>query len=733
MTSYSSQGAPDYNLSGVLHFLQSEWRRYEHDRNTWAIERAELRARIALLEGERRSVENLKTDLLRRIKMLELALRQERTKLTPRATTPTNNVVKLPVGVKDAKGRAKSREYLQQCLQEIAYLTSNATLNPITQPSDPTNPDSASQPPRPQFHVLSSVAPAHEEKVAPTQPTESNAEAAISALTKDTELLHPTVDPPPPASDPSDDVMPVSNTQENLAVQQPDKVPDVQLWHPHGSFSSHLDAVRALVYDGSGEGLFTASDDCTIKYWRMLPTAVSQDDQSKPVAELLTTLRGHQAAEAVWGLTLFPSNGQEDMLLVSVSASGKIQLWKTREKEALPVLSWDYFGTEPAPEAEKECKTLPSIPVPTSVTNLADGKEQMAFQPPSDSQAQANMVVGHPTLPLIAAAHEDHYIHVYDIRANAYAPDFLDMRSNSVSGSPATLPMNPTIRFGNNLPAAIAGDTDIIPTAIVIKNIPFNIKREQLLHVIRDLGIPVPYAFNYHFDQGIFRGLAFANFHSPAEANEVVAALNGLEVSGRKLRVEYKKVLQAGEKERIEKEKALKRMQFPSFPDKERKKEKSPTTEHPTLHVQNAPMRGSSPVFGANAPQRSSDPVAGFTLPRIPLQDSGDPALDLNDGSTLEIYSRVLIFKDDRMRDELSFSKSLTPEERRVVHLVSEKLGLYHYTLGTGDDCYVLVTKTNMPHLNVPDLVTPQNAFSKLKPTHATIHNDLLTKNLCRI
>lgn len=77
---------PEYTHSGVMHFLQGEWRQYEHDRNAWAIERAELRvraclltqARIALLEGERRSVENLKTDLLRRIKMLEYALRQER-------------------------------------------------------------------------------------------------------------------------------------------------------------------------------------------------------------------------------------------------------------------------------------------------------------------------------------------------------------------------------------------------------------------------------------------------------------------------------------------------------------------------------------------------------------------------------------------------------------------------------------------------------------------------------
>ena len=39
-----------------------------------------------------------------------------------------------------------------------------------------------------------------------------------------------------------------------------------------------------------------------------------------------------------------------------------------------------------------------------------------------------------------------------------------------------------------------------------------------------------------------------------------MAALNGFDVQGRKLRVEYKKVLQAGEKERIEREKALRRM-----------------------------------------------------------------------------------------------------------------------------------------------------------------------------
>lgn len=46
--------------------------------NGWEIERAELRARVALLEGEKRSWEQAKTDLARRIRMLEWALKMER-------------------------------------------------------------------------------------------------------------------------------------------------------------------------------------------------------------------------------------------------------------------------------------------------------------------------------------------------------------------------------------------------------------------------------------------------------------------------------------------------------------------------------------------------------------------------------------------------------------------------------------------------------------------------------
>ncbi|CAE6530433.1 unnamed protein product [Rhizoctonia solani] len=197
----NGQGGPppngqDMSLATVLHYLQTEWRRYERERNEWEIERAEMRARIALLEGERRSFDNLKIDWTRRIKMLEYALKVERTKQVNQPATaqsnklaslrkeddpaplkegsgsssPRSEDIALPpearagapsgpgqpssrpqsiaglngltsqstanlLGTKmtgrDPKSRARSKEYLKQCLQEVNYLTSPQAVNPL--------------------------------------------------------------------------------------------------------------------------------------------------------------------------------------------------------------------------------------------------------------------------------------------------------------------------------------------------------------------------------------------------------------------------------------------------------------------------------------------------------------------------------------------------------------------------------------------------------------------------
>ncbi|KNC96640.1 uncharacterized protein SPPG_07853 [Spizellomyces punctatus DAOM BR117] len=187
----SATGVATYTLPGVLHFLQVEWRKFERERNEWEIERADLKARIALLEGERRGMENLRTDLMRRVKMLEYALRQERNKFTklrqekqtvspssedavaaatqPNAVTsgmsaPTENVPTLPEAVLSAPsnygtlnfsgggmgtllnfskgyGHVRSKEILKNYLREMSYLLTTSTTGGNVSPS--VNPKTA--------------------------------------------------------------------------------------------------------------------------------------------------------------------------------------------------------------------------------------------------------------------------------------------------------------------------------------------------------------------------------------------------------------------------------------------------------------------------------------------------------------------------------------------------------------------------------------------------------------
>jgi len=63
-----------------MRFLQIEWHNHERARNAWDIERAEMKAKIAKQEGELRSSKRLSEQLSRHVKMLEIALRNERSK-----------------------------------------------------------------------------------------------------------------------------------------------------------------------------------------------------------------------------------------------------------------------------------------------------------------------------------------------------------------------------------------------------------------------------------------------------------------------------------------------------------------------------------------------------------------------------------------------------------------------------------------------------------------------------
>uniref|UniRef100_G3SEP6 Striatin n=1 Tax=Gorilla gorilla gorilla TaxID=9595 RepID=G3SEP6_GORGO len=128
--------AAQYSLPGILHFLQHEWARFEVERAQWEVERAELQAQIAFLQGERKGQENLKKDLVRRIKMLEYALKQERAKYHKlKYGTELNQGDMKPPSYDSDEGNEtevqpqqnsqlmwkQGRQLLRQYLQEVGY------------------------------------------------------------------------------------------------------------------------------------------------------------------------------------------------------------------------------------------------------------------------------------------------------------------------------------------------------------------------------------------------------------------------------------------------------------------------------------------------------------------------------------------------------------------------------------------------------------------------------------
>ncbi|CAL8300129.1 unnamed protein product [Merluccius merluccius] len=125
-----------YSIPGILHFLQHEWARFEVERAQWEVERAELQAQIAFLQGERKGQENLKKDLVRRIKMLEFALKQERAKYhklkygtelnqgdmkPPTYDSDEANENEGPGSLNNQLSWKQGRQLLRQYLQEVGY------------------------------------------------------------------------------------------------------------------------------------------------------------------------------------------------------------------------------------------------------------------------------------------------------------------------------------------------------------------------------------------------------------------------------------------------------------------------------------------------------------------------------------------------------------------------------------------------------------------------------------
>lgn len=249
---------------------------------------------------------------------------------------------------------------------------------------------------------------------------------------------------------------------------------------------------------------------------------------------------------------------------------------------------------------------------------------------------------------------------------------------------------------------------ELIPTAIVIKNIPFAVKKESLVALMTEMNLPLPYAFNYHFDNGVFRGLAFANFTTAEETSTVIEAMNHMDLQGRKLRVEYKKMLPAAERERIERDKRERRGQL-------EEQHRPITTSAPPLHSQasvnslhsNTISASPSPVQFRGKIGECHPPPTTKT-PLIPVPD-----VDMNDPTTLSYYSDLMLFKNDSNREIFVFPSTLSPADRRTIHTLAHNMGLEHRSEGVGDGRCVQIFKTRQNAISPPVPQLPSSYYNE--------------------
>lgn len=104
--------ATEYTLQGVMRFLQTEWHRHERDRNSWEIEKQEMRGRIAHLEGQARRADATQKALKKYVTILERKVKDQSEQIKGTAAREENASAKNDRSAKiQEKLRSSSDKY----------------------------------------------------------------------------------------------------------------------------------------------------------------------------------------------------------------------------------------------------------------------------------------------------------------------------------------------------------------------------------------------------------------------------------------------------------------------------------------------------------------------------------------------------------------------------------------------------------------------------------------------
>jgi hypothetical protein len=78
--------------------------------------------------------------------------------------------------------------------------------------------------------------------------------------------------------------------------------------------------------------------------------------------------------------------------------------------------------------------------------------------------------------------------------------------------------------------------------------------------------------------------------------------------------------------------------------------------------------------------------------------------VDLNNPETLNFYTELMLFKSDPSREIFIFPSSITPQQRRTVHILAHNMGLEHRSVGEGQHRQIHVIKDTAvaPAIHMP-------------------------------
>lgn len=173
-------------------------------------------------------------------------------------------------------------------------------------------------------------------------------------------------------------------------------------------------------------------------------------------------------------------------------------------------------------------------------------------------------------------------------------------------------------------------------TILVLKNLPFTLKQDQLHEILLSLSTTIPQSISLHYDNaGVFRGMAFIKYRQLDDAIQVYELLNGMDVGGRKVRVEYKRK-----------------------------------------------------AANATTPRGTPDkPI------EVPPEWQEDEELR-------KLWEQLLHFKDDPSQSEWYYPSNLTNNQKRNIYNMCEKLRLYQGTASDSEVRVQYLTKkpASSPH-----------------------------------